>query len=138
MIKGSNIKSNLLVCTLICIFTTSFILNYLQIQKIEKKKNELDKVYSEEGIMNKSSKGYWIILEDLESKEYLNIKKIYNDTGNKNVIHADIEFQGELKILDTFLSSLKKNDSFAKLNNIKLKEQEKESYIGELSMDFYI
>jgi len=138
MIQNSKIKRNVIIYALVSIFGTILTLNFLQFKEIERKGIELDKLYSQEVVAVKTSKGYFYVLDYLKSKKYLIIKNITNDVENKNVIHIDIEFKGNLVTLDDFLDSLKKNESFISLDEIRLKDQKNEVYIGELSIAFYI
>ncbi len=138
MIQNSKIKRNVIIYALVSIFGTILTLNFLQFKEIERKGIELDKLYSQEVVAVKTSKGYFYVLDYLKSKKYLIIKNITNDVENKNVIHIDIEFKGNLVTLDEFLDSLKKNESFISLDEIRLKDQKNEVYIGELSIAFYI
>lgn len=138
MIQNSKIKRNVIIYALVSIFGTILTLNFLQFKEIERKGIELDKLYSQEVVAVKTSKGYFYVLDYLKSKKYLIIKNITNDVENKNVIHIDIEFKGNLVTLDDFLDSLKKNENFISLDEIRLKDQKNEVYIGELSIAFYI
>lgn len=138
MIKKIRIKNNLFICSLIIIFISSVALNYLQLRKIENKNEELEKVRFDEVAISKSLKSYSSIIENLETREYVNITKIDNNYGDKNFINIDIEFKGSSLLLESFLDSLKNHENFRRVNFIKLKEKEKEVFSGELSIDFYV
>lgn len=138
MMQNSKIKRCVVLYILFSIFVLIFTLNYIQVKEIKRKVIELDKLYSEEVVVVKSSKGYFFVLDYLKSKKYLTIKNITNNAESKNIIHIDIEFKGDLVTLDQFLNSLKTNESFIRLNQIRLKDQKNEIYIGTLNLAFNI
>lgn len=138
MIKKIRNKSNLFICSLIIIFISSIALNYLQLREIENKNQELEKVRFDEIAISKSIKSYSSVIDNLETREYVNITKIDNNYGDKNFINIDIEFEGSSFLLESFLNSLKNDENFRRVNFIKLKEKEKEVFSGELSIDFFV
>lgn len=138
MIKSIKAKKNLIIYILAIVFSSSFILNCFQIREIKNKEIELERVSFNEAMVKKPLRNYYNIIKSLEDKEYIDIKKINNNEGDKNFISIDIEFEGNYTLLENFFETLKKDESFKKINFIKLKKKKEETFLGEISIDFNI
>jgi hypothetical protein len=128
-------KGSILLIALIGIIII-IALNFIVVQRISFQKEKLESFsYTDTTKKKVSNIQYSNIIKDIEKREYIKIERIVNNMDS-NIVNINLKFKGTLYLLEIFIEDIKNKDNFYSVSSIKLKRENNETYIGELSINF--
>lgn len=132
-ITSSNVGK---IIILSIILIASLFLNYLEKKEISIKEKTLEQECFIKVPRDNKQLAYSKILNEIQGKEFLKIKKIYNYDLDNKLIYVVLEFKGEITLLNDFIEGIKLKENFHSIDKIELNSYEN-NYNGALEIKFF-
>lgn len=132
------VKNNLLLFFMSILFIVITTVAYFQHKQLLYKEEELKALKLNYTKKDNTNNSYSNILKDINSKEYVAIKRIVKDSEIDHVVNIELQLKGETEKLYSFLEMMNKKDNFYGVKELEIKVLGNKKFISYIVLKFSI